>query len=38
MAARSVWVCGRLFAGIVGSNPVGGGMYMSFVNVVCGDV
>ena len=30
MAARSkVWICGRSPAGIVGSNPAGGGMSLS---------
>jgi hypothetical protein len=35
VVARSMaWVCSRLRAGIVGSNPAGGG-WMSRVSVVC---
>jgi len=29
------WVCGCLFAGIVGSNPAEGGRFVSLVIVVC---
>jgi hypothetical protein len=37
VAARSkAWVCGRLLAGVVGSNPAGGGHgCLSLVGVVC---
>ena len=36
MAARSkAWVCEPSLAGIVGSNPAGGGAWMSVLNVVC---
>ena len=30
-----VWVCGRSFAGIAGSNPVGGNGCLYAMNVVC---
>jgi hypothetical protein len=36
VAARSkAWVCGRSFAGIVGSNSAGGTVCLSVVSVVC---
>jgi len=36
VAARSkAWVCGRSFAGIVGSNPTGGMDVMYVVSVLC---
>jgi hypothetical protein len=36
VAARSkAWVCGRLLAGIAGSNPIDGHGYLSIVIVVC---
>jgi hypothetical protein len=36
VSARSkVWVCSRLLAGVVGSNPAGGNGCLSFVSVVC---
>ena len=34
-AVYKAWVCGRLFAGIVGSNPARGHGYLSAVGVVC---
>jgi len=34
VARSKAWVCGRLLAGIAGSNPVGGGC-LSLVSVVC---
>ena len=39
MAAPSkVWVCGRSFAGILGSNPAGAMDVLSLVSVVCRQV
>jgi hypothetical protein len=39
VAARSMaWVCDRLFAGIVGSNPAGGMDHLSVVIGVCCEV
>jgi len=36
VAMRSkAWVCGRSLAGVVGSNPPGGHVCLSLVNVVC---
>jgi hypothetical protein len=34
-ALSKVWACGRLLAGIVGSNPTGGTYVLSVVSVVC---